>query len=477
MNRSITPWLEALLAVAAIIWLTAAQLPVLGLASSALLFLLPVLMASVRGGVGPGLFAAIAGAASYNFFLLEPRYTFRVHQLDNLISVLVLVALALVTSRLASRLMQREAEAQERAKLSAECAEISSLLAGQPPQTALVTAASLIETRYGKLILLSEGAMPNDGAAFSSLDVAAAAWAAHNGDITGHGSEVMPAADWTFLPLALKNERDGRVAALARPMDGTTRPTSQIDHLQQLTLLLGQGLDREALEIERREREMLEERDHLRRAFLASLAHDFRTPLTVISGRLSVLAQKNSEARDALAAAQRLDRMMNDLIGAARIEGGSLTPHLENIDLIDVVSIACEDLQIPPQITLNRNVPADLPFVIADPVLLRHVLANLIDNAFRHANSTVTISADGEGNCVSLKVGDDGPGVPSSEQARIFERFARAEGSDRTDGSGLGLAIVKGFADAMAMSVTIENMDEGGARFALAIPMAAKAVE
>lgn len=477
MNRSIAPWFEALFAVAAVTWLTAAQLPVLGLASSALLFLLPVLMASVRGGVGPGLFAALAGAASYNFFLLEPRYTFRVHQLDNLISVVVLVAVALVTSRLASRLMQRESEAQERARLSAESAELSSLLAGHPPQAALANAICLVETRYGKLVLLANRAMPDDRAAFTSLDLAAAAWATHNGDITGHGSEVMPAADWTFLPITPKNRRDGGVAALARPMDGATRSSSQIEHLQQLCLLLGQGKDREALEAGRRERELLEERDHLRRTFLASLAHDFRTPLTVIVGRLSELAQYHPDARDALTAAQRLDRMMNDLIGAARIEGGSLAPRLESTDLIDVVSSACEDVQIPPHITLKRNVSADLPFVIADPILLRHVLSNLIDNALRHASGYVTISARCAGDRVSLEIADDGPGVPPSEQARIFERFARAEGSDRTDGSGLGLAIVKGFADAMTMSVTVENMDEGGARFIIAIPLAAKAAE
>ena len=90
MSRITASYVEALLAVAAIAWLTSAQLPVLGLASSALLFLLPVLLAAVRGGVGPGLLAALAGAGCYNFFLLEPRYTFRVHQLDNLVSVFVL---------------------------------------------------------------------------------------------------------------------------------------------------------------------------------------------------------------------------------------------------------------------------------------------------------------------------------------------------------------------------------------------------
>lgn len=472
MTRTPTNYLEACLAVAAVTWLTSAQLPVLGLASSSLLFLLPVLLAAARGGIGPGLMAALGGAGCYNFYLLEPRYTFRVHELENLISVFVLVAVALVTSRLASRLMAREAEAREQARLSDEIAELSGLLAAHPVEAALDSGVALLEARYGKLLLLTESRLPTSDAAFSSLDLSAAAWVLHNGDATGHGTEVMSAADWTFLPLAPKNRRDGTIAALARPMDGATRSPSQLDHLRQLALLLGQCVDRNALEVERRERELLEERDRLRRTFLASLAHDFRTPLTVITGRLAELAQSTPAANDALAATQRLDRMMADLIAAARIEVGSLVPKPESVDLVDVVSAACEGLNLPALVTLTRHIPADLPFIVGDPVLLHHIVVNLVDNALRHARRTAILSAVPETGHVLLHVSDDGPGVPEVERERIFGRFARIEGSDRSEGSGLGLAIVKGFADAMGMTVIIDKAPAGGARFTLAMPLA-----
>lgn len=446
----------------------------LGLASAALLFLLPVLYAAARGGIGPGLLAALTGAAAYNFFLLPPRYTFRIHGLDNLVSVFVLVAVALVTSRLATRLMAREDEALERARLSEEAAELSAILAGHPAETALARGVQWLALRYGDLRLLSEDAMPKNDAAFSSLDLSAAAWALHNGDATGHGTEVMPATDWTFLPLAPKNRRDGHVAALARPSDGGTRPAGELDHLGQLCLLLGQCRDRDELEAERREREMLEEGDRLRRTFLASLAHDFRTPLTVITGRLALLAQDNPDARDALVAAQRLDRMMADLTGAARIEAGSLVPAIESVDLVDAFDAACEGLAVPEGISLARNIAADLPFVAGDPVLLHHILTNLIDNALRHATNSVTLGARLGADAVLLNVSDDGPGVPEAERSGIFERFMRIEGSDRTSGSGLGLAIVKGFADAMGMTVTVDATPSGGACFTLLLPLAAK---
>lgn len=474
MRRSAASYAIALVGVAAVAWLTSMALPVLGLASSALLFLLPVLYAAVRGGVGPGLFAALAGAGAYNFFLLPPRYTFRIHGLENLVSVFVLVAVAVVTSRLATRLMAREAEALERARMSDEAAELSGILAGHPAQAALAEGIEWVALRYGDLRLLAEAVLPGGDGAFSSLDLAAAAWAIHNGDLTGHGTEIMPAADWTFVPLAPKSRRDSYVAALARPNDGRRREPSELGHLAQLCLLLGQCRDREALEAERRERERLEEADRLRRTFLAALAHDFRTPLTVISGRLSLLAQGNPDARDALVAAQRLDRMMADLVGAARIEAGSLAPVMEGLDLIDVIAEAAGGLTVPKGISVQRSVPADLPFVNGDPVLLHHIITNLIDNALRHAATTVRLDARQAGGNAMFSVTDDGPGVPEAERDRIFERFVRLQGSDRTGGSGLGLAIVKGFADAMGMAVSVDAAPTGGSCFTLAMPIAAK---
>ena len=469
MRFSLAPYVYALIGVALVSAGTSAFLSVLGLASAALLFLLPVLLAAARGGLGPGLVAALAAAGAYNFFLLPPRFSFRVHGPDNLVSVAVLVVVALVTSRLGTRLRAREAEAWALAGRSAEAAALSALLASGPPGEALARGEGFVAERYGALRLLpGGGAVAQDGG-FSSLDLAAAAWAMHNGDATGHGTPVMAAADWSFIPLSPKARRDRPVAALARPGDGATRGWEEMAHLGQLCLLLGQGFDRVALEEERRERERWAESDRLRRAFLASLAHDFRTPMTVIAGRLEHLAMAHPEAGEALLAVRRLDRTMNDLIGAARIEEGSLAPRMESTDLIDAVGAACEAVPCPEGMVIERAVAADAPFVMADAVLLHHILVNLLDNALRHARGRVRISAAGgeAGAEVRLVVEDDGVGVPEGERGRIFERFARIEGGDRTQGSGLGLAIVKGFADAMGMDVRVEDSPLGGARFVL----------
>lgn len=461
----------ALAGVAIVALVTSAALPHLGLASAALLFLLPVLAVSVRFGTGPALAAAAGGALAFNFFLLPPRFTFRIDSVDHIVSVIVFLVVALVTGRLAAALSAREAEANARAAASAEQAELAGLLAGDGDgagETALTRALALIEARYATARLIDQGALPDGDAALSSLDVSAAGWAMQGGEITGHGSETMPASDWSFLPLSPGRPGGSDLLAVSRAPSDATRQPAELAQLQALARLIGQARDRLALAGERHARERLEDSDAMRRALLAALAHDFRTPLTVLTGEIAALRGDRDRA---LAEVQRLGAMMDDLVGAARIESGALDPHIEAVDLIDGVTTACERLGAAlTGRTIERRIPADLPLVAADPVLLTHILTNLIGNAARHAKKRILIAAETAGDRVRLYLDDDGLGVDPVLQPHIFERFARGAGGDREGGSGLGLAIVKGFADAMSIGVAAGDAPGGGARFTLDIP-------
>ncbi len=442
----------------------------LGLPSAALLLLLPVLLVSARGGIGPSLFAAAAAALAYNFFLLPPQFTLRIHGADNAVSFIVLFAVALVTSRLATALKARERQAQQEAQASAETAKLAALMSGQEDlNAALAKGLVFIEGRQGATRIVSREAMPKDDPAFGPLDLSAAAWAIHNGDMAGHGTNIFPSADWTFLPLGQRGAADVDVVAVARPLQGTRPPPGA---LRAQVALLAQTRDRLILQEERRERRMLEERDTLRRTLIASLAHDFRSPVTVLRGELEALRLESPAADRALAQAQRLSRKMDDLIGIARIEGGAVRPAPEPVDLVDVVTGALEASgAATAELRIARHVAADLPLVSADPVLLRHVLINLIDNAARHARAMIGIAADEGRGSVVLTVTDDGPGIPEGEEEAIFDRFVRLEGSDRSGGSGLGLAIVKGFCQAMDIDVQASTRASGGACFTLTFPV------
>ena len=120
---------------------------------------------------------------------------------------------------------------------------------------------------------------------------------------------------------------------------------------------------------------------------------------------------------------------------------------------------------------IDLAVASDLPLVEVDPRLFHHILINLLDNAAKYgaADGAIRVAAGRRADGLDLMIEDEGPGIPEGEEARIFETFLRADGSDRTGGSGLGLAIVRGFAEAMGLRVTASNRaDRSGARFTIA---------
>lgn len=417
-------------------------------AAVALLYLLPVLAASARGNIWSGVLAALGSAMAFNFFFLPPRFTFAVHGISNAIALLVLLTVALVTTHLAASLARRETEARAQADAAQEREAFAALLA---ETDGVARGIAFLSERFG------EATLTDAWDTGSPMDHAAARWAADNGETTGFGTAVIPAADWTFAAL---DPRGGAwILAVAR-RGGNVRTSDEIERIEALARLLGQAKDREALALERQQRGWAEERSAWLRNLLASLAHDLRTPLTVV--RSAVEAGAPDEVERELA---RLERTIRGLLDVARIESGAVGAALEPVDLVDIVQAALEDCT--PMLRerkLEVEVPATLPLVRADPLLLRQILVNLVDNAARYGRSAVGVSAVAGRGSVSVSVTDDGPGIPRGEEAAIFERFVRLGGGDRA-GSGLGLAIVKGFADAMGASVTAASRRGGGARF------------
>ena len=475
--RSVADYALALVATAVVTSFTYGFREQLGLAASALLFLLPVLVTSARGGIWPSLAAAGASMLAYNFFLLPPHFTLRVHGYDNIVSVVVLFTVAIVTSRLANSLKARERAAMASALGSAEAAAFTEALASKTELSELdVTATEFLGARYGRTLLVVETMAPIP--AMTSLDRGASVWAAHNGDTTGHGTSVMPAADWSFLPLhtgvPLDAGRHGDLLAVARPIGGQIRSAEEIIQLRSLAGLLGRARDRLALEAERQVRGRLEELDDMRRTLLASLAHDFRTPLTVIRGGVEALRDRTADAHDVellLHELHRLERTLADLLGLARIEADRVGVSREPLDLVDIVGDVVERGHVVPgDVTLDIAVGSDLPLVDADPVLLRQMLLNLVDNAIRYGDGRIEIAATLEDGHVLLTVGDNGDGIEADQEEAIFERFTKIAVGDRTGGSGLGLAIVAGFARAMGVQATAANGTEG-AIFSLRLPV------
>lgn len=453
---------RALAAIAVIGLITvAAAVEVLriGPAAAGLLYLLPVLWVSARAGLGAGLASAGFAAFCYNYYLLAPRYSLRIHGVDDVAAFVVLFAVAVVTSRLASSLRTRELEARARADASEAEAAFGNLLAKASDRAALDDAAlAALRERYGEAMLVRGDDLLARRTGLAPLDAAAANWALQHDALSGQASEVMPAADFRFVPLA---GEDVLALGVGPHAESHADPLARA-----LARLWVQARDRLLADAERRAREEAEAREAVRRTLLAALGHDFRTPLTVIK---SELAELGGEAAARLGAeVDRLVRLTEDLIGAARLEHGP-PARLEPVDLVDAVAAAMPRAT---GVEIRLDLPDELSLVRADPVMLTHLLRNLLDNALRHAHATVAVIGREVAGDVALRVEDDGDGIDPAIAGTLFDRFTA--GSDRQGGSGLGLAIARDLAHAMGGTLTGADRPAGGAVFTLSLPVSGR---
>jgi len=246
-----------------------------------------------------------------------------------------------------------------------------------------------------------------------------------------------------------------------------------------------------ALSEERARARALEEADRLRTALLNSVSHDLRTPLASIKASVSSLLdpevdwaeeQRQEFLETVDSETDRLNRLVNNLLGMSRIEAGALKPNLVETSPAEIVGppvrlvrVAHRDRRV------EVDVPDSLPMIRVDPVLMEQVLVNLLDNACRHApSSAIRLTGrlarpDGGGGtaapAVELRVRDHGPGIPRAERERVFELFHRLD-DGRAEGTGMGLAICRGIVTALGGTVRAEPTPGGGATFVVTLPVA-----
>lgn len=446
-----------------------------------LIYLLPVIASATLLGLRVSLVTSLVAALAYNFFFLPPLYTLTISDPQNVVTLLVFAAVAVVASQLAGRLRrvatlgartatenaaiaafgQRLAAASDEATTArAVCEEVAGLLD---------VATVLLARREGQIAVVC--ACP-ERAVLGPLELAAAEWAFERGEVAGRDSGTLTASEWQFHPLQTAL---GVLGVLGIAANGTRDPLPAARRVLFTTLLGQAALAHERLKLAAEALELgtLREREALHTTVLSSIGHDLKTPLTAVMAAADALAAEHGEsanARTLKAEARRLRRVFDDLVEMTRIEAGAIVVHAEATDLTDAVAAAVHDLRA--ELTHHRlvlDVPPSLPLVEADPRMLHHVLVNLLGNAAKFAPraSTITVAARREPGALVLAVRDQGPGLPPGQAHSLFDRFARLDGNDMTGGTGLGLAIVKGFAQAMGLGIAARNASDGGALFEL----------
>jgi len=243
------------------------------------------------------------------------------------------------------------------------------------------------------------------------------------------------------------------------------------------------AIERASLAEQARQTELLQATEKLQTALLNSISHDLRTPLVSVTGALSSLAQggpamdaaiRQSLIATALEEAERMNRLVGNLLNMTRLEAGALQVVKQPGDVQDAIGTALEGLgERLDERQISVSVPENLPLVPMDFVLIVQVLANLIDNSLKYSPSGSPIDVhayqtDGE---ICVQVSDRGMGIPADDLARIFDKFYRVQRPESITGTGLGLSISKGIVEAHHGRIWAEDRPGGGAALAFTLPL------
>ena len=461
----------------------------------AMVLLLAVVLVASRYHRGPALLASVLSIAFFDFAFVPPYYTFNVHDTSYFLTFGVMLAVALVMSRLMARIRDQAEEASDRERRTAALYALSTELgeAAGRDEVLRVAEGHIEQSALGRVtILLAEGPavaggglrLPNGGV-FTGLEVRIAAeWAFERGEAAGRGTGHCAEAEALVVPLKTPVRTLGVVAVLPSPGDRVPT-TAERTTIEALAAQVAVALERTLL-AERHEQARADvEAERLRTALLSSLSHDLRTPLGSIEGAASSLLEDRGalpvEVRRDLAEAileesQRMSRLVANLLDMIRVETGALAVKKSWQPLEEVLGVVLvrleERLRSHP---VETRLPEDLPMVPVDELLLEQVFINLLENAARYTapGTPIAIRAWAEDGAVVVEVSDHGPGVPAGEEEAVFRKFYRGPGSasQPPGGAGLGLTICRGIVAAHGGRIWVESQAGGGAAFRFTLPL------
>ncbi|MFI5526298.1 ATP-binding protein [Streptomyces platensis] len=427
-----------------------------GLANDVLLFLFLTVVAALLGGQLPALASAAVGSLLLNFYFTPPTHTLTVSDPKNLVAIVIFFAVAVSVASVVDLAARRTHQA---ARLRAE-SEILSFLAGSVlrGETTLDALLERVRETFGmETVALLERAGDVEP------------WTCAGRAGSDHGAPLLRPEDADVdMPV-------GDHMALA--LTGRVLPAEDRRVLAAFAAQAAVVLDRQRLVGEAERARELAEGNRIRTALLAAVSHDLRTPLagikaSVTSLRSDDVAWSPEDEAELLAGieagADRLDHLVGNLLDMSRLQTGTVTPLIREIDLDEVVPMALGGV---PEGSVTLDIPEELPIVAVDPGLLERSVANLVENAVKYSpdGAAVLVSASALGERVELRIADRGPGVPDSAKDRIFEPFQRYGDAPRGAGVGLGLAVARGFAEAMGGTLAAEDTPGGGMTMVLTL--------
>jgi two-component system, OmpR family, sensor histidine kinase KdpD len=436
-------------------------------------------------GTGPILLSATLSAMIWDFFFLPPPYTFHVDKPEDMLMLIMFFIIALLSGVLTSRIRRQEMKIRIREERTNALYQLTRELSTANGIQEVIAIAKKDINKYFKLdslIILANEANQLDysghkekNITLSKNDMSVAEWTFQHSTKAGKNTDTLPSANYTFYPLK-GNQMNLGVITIHREKVFTQGEEQFWDaYISQIS----GKFEREYLRNMAKHAFLLNESDKLYKTLFNSISHELRIPVATIMGASdSLLTTEYSKeltselSLEIFKASKRLNRLIENLLNMSRLESGRITPRLDWCDIHDLINKITESLQDElKSFQLHVVIPDNMPLVKIDFGLIEQVLYNLIFNATQYASNSpnLRVKAFYDNGMLMFQVMDRGPGFSTKEISLIFNKFYRVEGT-KAGGTGLGLSIAKGFTEAHKGTITVENRQNGGAKFTIKIP-------
>ncbi|UWG96590.1 sensor histidine kinase KdpD [Dehalobacter sp. DCM] len=462
----------------------------LGLVNIVLLFLLPVLYTAVTMGIQYAIVAAFLGVIVFDFFFVFPQYSFTVADIRYGISFLIFIIVAIVTGRLSTRLhnqiymtKSREEKVSALYSLSKDIAaetEVQTVLDLIVKKIAGIAENDVIAFLPDEKGDLEVAACSSGGYVFITdpKELAVATWSFLNRQSAGKGTENLSGAQRLYLPMMIKESTTGVLGIRINTANFTPEQRILLEAFAGLSAV---ALSRIQLAEKARETQLLKETERLYNVLFSCLSHDLKTPLASIIGAITGLLddkepyttdQRKELLTSARQGAERMNRLINNLLDMARVESGGLQLNQDECDIAEIISVAVNEVDPLQLRIINSKIERDLPLFIGDCMLIKQVLVNLLENAIKYTEQDRDIEISATKNETKLKISvmDRGNSIQEDDLGKIFDKFYRLNSSSRVSGTGLGLTVCKSIVEAHQGKIWAERNLSGGTTFVFTIP-------
>ena len=459
-----------------------------GVDDLSIIFIVAVLLVATKTRMLAAVITALLFFFAYNFFFIEPRFTFQISAHQGVVTVIAYLAAALIASRLASRLRQQVLSLRAANAYSSRIQDVTARLSSAVHMDDVIQIAQNTfqqQFNFPVWIMIAQNNMIHSDRALSDKERIAADWCLKHQQGCGKYTDTLSQIDWWFMPLLAQKQNLG-VLGLDLTQQGIALNVEQKRLIESMVEQIAQSMLRTQLVDELEQAKIMGETERLRSALLSSVSHDLRSPLASMMGSADTLKNYHSalsqEDQDTLLdtirlEGERLDRYIQNLLDMTRLGHDGLKLNRDWIGLDELIGSATQRLKrYMPEIKIDIQ-RAEQPIALyVHPALIEQAIFNVLENAakFSPADQPIQVRTQKwDDQTLQIEIEDRGIGIPEDERNRIFDMFYTMERGDRGRfGTGLGLTIVKAIIGAhMGEIAATTGSDQQGTLIRIRLPI------